>query len=54
MRSDTSLNIRISERLKEKFLEIVEENDDTYSNVLRQFIKFYIAKKGKWRVGFDV
>ena len=46
---DAILNIRIPEPLKNKFIEIANKNNETHSSVLRQLIKFYIYRGGKWK-----
>ena len=44
---NTNINIRVSKKLKDKFVETSVSNGLNYSVVLRSLIKKYINDKGK-------
>lgn len=47
---DSGLRIRIERELREKFLEICKEEDRPAAQVIREFMRAYIAKHEKSNV----
>lgn len=42
---DTNINIRISKKLRDKFIEVSKQNGLSYSMIVRNLIKDYIEKE---------
>lgn len=44
---NTNLNIRISQKIKDRFIEVAKKNGLTYSVAVRELMKKYIRENGK-------
>ena len=45
----SNISVRITPELKDKFISICDNNNISYSDAIRNFIRFFISREGRWR-----